>query len=102
MGLCMFIAADYITPLLLHTPNSIARHGFASFLELAILMGGFTLGVFISIAVFAMLTRLFLSAKDHQRWVAQFENGKARLPFLTRKIGALVIKVCAPRSHNVL
>ena len=94
----MFIAAAYITPTVLGSPNSVPRHGYAAVAEFGIMFGGLIAGDIVGLAILGVVTRRLLPASVHRRWAAQFVNGKEKMPPLLYGFGTLIVRVLRPRN----
>jgi len=91
-GGSMFLAAAFLTPAVLGSPNSVPRHGLEAFVEFALLFGGMGVGMLVALLVFFFLTRRFLGAEARQRWQLQFEGGAASMSPLHRALDRFVMK----------
>lgn len=52
----------------------------------------------LSLLLFALLTRRFLSQDSYERWQHQFENGRARMPPLITFLGSFTFKIVRPKQ----
>jgi len=98
MGGAMFIAAAYVTPALLGSPNYVPREGMVKVTEAAVLFGGMGVGIAAALAAIAVLSRRFVSMATHQRWVLQLEGGAAPLSPLVRWLSRRLAKHMQPRK----
>jgi uncharacterized membrane protein YjgN (DUF898 family) len=96
----MFVAAAYIEPAVLGTPNSVERHGVEKVIDFALLFGGFLIGGTIAMAVFCFFTRRYVSADAHQRWSLQLENGRSKLPGYQIAFARFLLKLMRPNSSG--
>ena len=70
----MFVAAAYVTPALLGTPNSAPRQGLQTLAEGAILFGGLFLGMAVAFGIMIVAARCFMTAETYNRWQKQDED----------------------------
>jgi hypothetical protein len=82
----MMIAAAFVTPAVLPPPVGSLRHGMDAVIEPLIFLGGLVIGEFIALLLISSITRRFLDPGVHERWVLQFENGKANVSPLLRRV----------------
>jgi uncharacterized membrane protein len=98
MAGCLFIAAAYVVPAVLHSPISTPRNGMESLVQFMLLFGGMAFGVVVAIAIFGLLTYHLLSAATYRRWVLQFQKSAPRMPRWLLVVGRYLIKALKPRS----
>lgn len=66
-------------------------------LGLAGIMVAIPLSWLLSLFVFGLLTRRFLTMESHRRWQLQLENGSQRVSPLIASVGIFALKIVRPR-----
>lgn len=98
----MFVAAAYLTPLVLQTANCAPRDSLGSVIEIAFLFGGMFFGISMALLILALLTRNFLDVKMYGKWLQQYNSGKLNLPKHKQLIVEYVFNIMAPRGYETV
>ena len=92
----ILIAIFFLIPNALDYPNTLPRRGNDGVIEFVIVSVSTTIGLFLPIFIICYISRKYVDIETYNRWVLQFENGKSRLPRLTRWLGNILMQKMKP------
>ena len=98
MGGGMFVAAAYLTPAVLGSPNGLPREGSAKVAEFVFLFAGMAVGIGLALGAICFLSRNYVSTATHQRWALQLENAASELSPPVRALSRFLMRCMQPRG----